>query len=241
MSQESRVFDTRGVDDAFGALAQFFVHDGTLGDTLLHVAEVACKAGPADMAGITMLVDGVPSTGVFTDSEAPEIDKAQYESEQGPCLDAFRNQSVYRIESTAADTRWPEFARTAADHGIKSTLSLPITARDESLGALNLYSRTEAAFHDADVERMTTFATHSAFVLTNAQVYWDARHLNENLNQAMQSRATIDHAVGIVMATGGKNSQQAFQVLVKASQRQNRKLREIATEIVARAETSATT
>jgi GAF domain-containing protein len=241
MSQENRVVDTRGADEAFSALALCFVHDGTLGETLQQVAELACKAGPADMAGITLLVDGVPSTGVFTDPEAAEIDKAQYESEQGPCLDAFRDRNVYRIESTAADTRWPEFARNAAHHGIRSTLSLPITARDESLGALNLYARTDAAFLDADIDRMMTFATHSAFVLTNAQVYWDARHLNENLNQAMQSRATIDHAVGIVMATGGKSPQEAFQVLVKASQRQNRKLREIATEIVARAETSATT
>ena len=78
-----------------------------------------------------------------------------------------------------------------------------------------------------------TFATHADFVLTNAQVYWDARHLNENLNQAMQSGATIDHSVGIVMATGSKSSQEAFQVLVRASQRENRKLREIAASIVA--------
>ena len=60
-----------------------------------------------------MLVDGKPSTGVFTDSEAPEIDKAQYESEQGPCLDAFRTQRVYRIESTATDLWWPHFVRGA--------------------------------------------------------------------------------------------------------------------------------
>lgn len=226
--------DIPEANNTFGALAQFFVHD-----TLLRVAELACQAGPADMAGITMLVDGVPSTGVFTDSEAPEIDKAQYESGQGPCLDAFRTQRVYRIESTVTDVRWPQFARHAADHGINSTISLPITARDESLGALNLYSRAEGAFREDDEERMMTFATHAAFVLTNAQVYWDARHLNENLNQAMQSRATIDHAVGIVMATGGKSSQEAFQVLVRASQRENRKLREVAAEIVRRAETSA--
>ena len=230
--------DIPGADDSFGALVQFFVRDGTLGDTLLHVAQLACQAGPADMAGITMLVDGVPSTAVSTDAEAPDIDKAQYESGQGPCLDAFRNQQIYRIASTAADVRWPEFARNAASHGIKSTLSLPITAREEGLGALNLYARTEAAFNDADAERMMIFATHSAFVLANAQVYWDARLLNENLNQAMQSRATIDYAVGIVMATGGKSSQEAFQVLVRASQRENRKLREIAEEIVARVEST---
>lgn len=229
--------DIPGADDSFGALVQFFVRDGTLGDTLLHVAQLACQAGPADMAGVTMLVDGEPSTAVFTDAEAPDIDKAQYES-GGPCLDAFRNQQVYRIESTATDVRWPQFARNAANHGINSTLSLPITAREEGLGALNLYARAEAAFSETDAEQMMTFATHSAFVLANAQVYWDARLLNENLNQAMQSRATIDHAVGIVMATGGKNSQEAFQVLVRASQRENRKLREIAEEIVARVETA---
>jgi GAF domain-containing protein len=232
------VAEIPGEDDAFGALAQFFVHEGTLGDTLLRVSQLAVQAGPADMAGITMLVDGVPSTGVFTDSEAPEIDKAQYESEEGPCLDAFRNQKVYRIDSTATDMRWPAFARNAARHGIKSTLSLPITARDESLGALNLYARAEEAFSEADTDRMTTFATHSAFVLTNAQVYWDAHLLNENLHQAMQSRATIDHAVGIVMATGGRSADEGFQVLVRASQRENRKLREIAAEIVARTEKS---
>jgi GAF domain-containing protein len=142
------------------------------------------------------------------------------------------------MESTTTDVRWPQFAANAASHGINSALSLPITARDEGLGALNIYARTEAAFSEDAAERMMTFATHSAFVLANAQVYWDARLLNENLNQAMESRATIDHAVGIVMATGGKSSKEAFQVLVRASQRENRKLREIAEEIVVRVETS---
>jgi AmiR/NasT family two-component response regulator len=73
--------------------------------------------------------------------------------------------------------------------------------------------------------------------LANAQLYWDSRQLNQNLNQAMESRATIEHAVGIVMAGGGKTPEEAFEVLARASQRQNRKLREIAVEIVERAQT----
>ena len=221
--------------DALGALAQFFVHDGTLGDTLGQVAALACGAGPADMVGITMLVDDAPGTGVFTDPEAPEIDQAQYRSGQGPCLDAFRTQETYLIRDTSTETRWPDFCRDAAGHGIQSTLSLPITARETGLGALNLYSRSEDAFSDDDVVHMTTFATHAAFVLANAQLYWDSRQLNENLNQAMASRATIEHAVGIIMAGGGKSPEDAFEVLSRASQRENRKLREIAAEIVERA------
>jgi GAF domain-containing protein len=237
LSQERPVADQSGTaGDGFNALSQFFVNEGTLGDTLLRVSELACQVLPADFAGITMLVDGKPSTGVFTDPEAPEIDEAQYSSGDGPCLDAFRHQRVNRIDSTVDDQRWPEFAKMALAHGILATLSVPVTARGESLGALNLYSHTAAAFDEHSIDRVETFARQAAIVLANAQVYWDARQLNENLQQAMATRATIDYAIGIVMAGGGRNPDEAFQVLVRASQRENRKLRTIAEEIVSGAQ-----
>ena len=221
--------------EAFLALSRFFVNDGTLGDALLQVSQLACQVAPADMAGITLLVDGKPRTGVFTDAEAVKIDEAQYATGQGPCLDAFRHQEVFRIDSTADETRWPDFAHDAAAHGIASTLSIPIVARNEGLGALNLYSRQPSGFDDTSLTTMLTFAAHAAIVLANTQVYWTARELSENLNQAMQTRATIDYAVGILMAHGGRSPQDAFQLLVRASQRENRKLRDIAGEIVERA------
>ncbi|HEY2263900.1 MAG TPA: GAF and ANTAR domain-containing protein [Streptosporangiaceae bacterium] len=227
--------DSAGQDDAFGALSQFFISDGTLGDTLLRVAQLACKAvGSADMAGLTLLVDGKPATGVFTDPEAPEIDATQYESGHGPCLDAFRHQQVYRIDSTAEDQRWPEFSRDAAAHGITATLSVPVTARRESLGALNFYSRT-GPFDNGHSHEAELFAEQAAIVLANAQVYWDARQLGENMQQAMRSRAVIDQAIGILLADGGRTPDEAFQLLVRVSQRENRKLREIAADIVDRA------
>jgi len=220
--------------EAFLALSQFFVNDSTLGETLTRVAELSCEVGPADMAGITMLVDGKPRTGVFTDPEAPLIDESQYDTGQGPCLDSFRLQRVYRIDSTADDNRWPTFAGDARAHGILSTLSLPISAQGEGLGALNLYARKPSAFDDECIERMIAFARHASIVLANSQVYWDARQLNENLSQAMRSRAIIDYATGILMASGGRSPEEAFQLLVRASQRENRKLRDIAAEIVDR-------
>jgi GAF domain-containing protein len=220
------------VDRGMAALSEFFVDDGTLGDTLLRVAGLACEVSGADMGGITLLVEGKPRTGVFTDPEAPDIDEAQYSSGNGPCLDAFRTQRMYRIESVAEDDRWPEFSKMACDHGIVTTLSLPLHAHDESLGAMNLYARTPGVFDDQCVERALGFAKQASIVLANAQVYWDARQLNENLQQAMKSRATIDQAVGVLLSRGGHTPEDAFQVLVKASQRENRKLREIAESIV---------
>src|SRR3984957_409589 len=137
------------IRESLRALTQFFVNDGTLGDTLLRVSEMACAITPATYAGITLLVDGVPRTGVFTHPDAPEIDQAQYRSGEGPCMYAFRHRKVYRIASTRQDQRWPEFARIALAHGIHATLSLPLLARGEGLGALNLYAQQEDAFTDA--------------------------------------------------------------------------------------------
>lgn len=225
------------IGEGFDALSQFFVADGTLGDALTRVAELSCQVSGADMAGITLLVEGRPRTGVFTDPEAPEIDEAQYDTGQGPCLDAFRNRRTFRIESTAHETRWPDFTRAAAARGITCTLSLPIIARGEGLGALNLYARAPGTFDDQPDGDLDNFVRQAAMVMANARVFWDERQLNENLRQALRSRATIDHAIGILMAPGGRSPEDGFQLLVRASQRENRKLREIAEDIVRHAET----
>ena len=215
-------------------MTQFFVNDGTLGDTLLRVSQMACEFTPAKYAGITLMVEGSPRTGVFTHPDAPEVDEAQYRTGQGPCMHAFRDQVTYRIDSTLADQRWPEFAQSAAAHGILSTLSVPLAARGKSLGALNLYAESEKAFTATHEESVGVFADQACIVLANAQVYWDARQLSENLSQAIETRETISQAVGILIAAGGRSPTDAFQILVNASQRENRKVRDIAEEIVAR-------
>lgn len=227
--------DPDPIASGFLALAEFLVDDGTLSDTLCRVAELVCQAAPADMASLTLLIDGRPATAVSTDATAAEIDQGQYVSGDGPCVDAFGHRQVNRIDSTTDEARWPEFCRGAAAQGITSTLSLPIVARGEALAALNLYSRRPAAFGDGDAARLDPFVRQAAVVLANARVFSDARELNENLNQALASRATIDYAIGLVMARGGRSPEEAFDVLVRASQRENRKLRDIAADMVGRA------
>ena len=222
------------VRESLRALTQFFVNDGTLGDTLLRVSELACAITPAKYAGITMMVEGTARTAVFTHPDAPEIDAAQYQSGEGPCMYAFRDQLPYRIGSTADDQRWPDFSRVAFSHGIHSTLSLPLQARGEGLGALNLYAAEVNAFTDAHEKIAIAFADQASIALANAQVYWDARELSENLSEAIKTRETISQAVGILMAVGGRSPGSAFQMLANASQRENRKVREIASEIVSR-------
>lgn len=215
-------------------LSRFFVGDQTLSETLLRVSELANQTiAASEMVGITMLADGRPTTAVFTHEAAPEIDRAQYETGIGPCLDAFRQLEVFRIEDTSKDDRWALFSEAAAAWGIRSTLSLPLVVNHEGIGALNMYSREVAGFDDDDVQLGLAFATQAAIALANAQAYWDAFQLGVDLRTAMQSRAVIEQAKGILMANQRCSADEAFQLLVRASQRENRKLREMAEELVA--------
>ena len=80
------------------------------------------------------------------------------------------------------------------------------------------------------------FAAQATVVLVNAQAYWGARLRSEQLEQALVGREVIDLAKGIIMNAIGCDPDEAFDTLVKQSQQENRKLRDVATDIVARAQ-----
>lgn len=222
--------------DALRVLSLFFTSDSSLGDTLLKVGEIAADALPAaEAAGISMLDgEGRPTTAVHTDDVSPLVDAAQYESGRGPCLDAWRTGRVVHLPDLhLAAGRYPELCERAVELGFRSTLSLPLVAEDQGLGVLTLYARRPESFTAADEALGLDLATAASIVLANASAYWEAVELTEHLKAAIESRAVIDQAKGVLMArTAGLDPDGAFAVLVKASQRENVKLRTIAERIV---------
>src|SRR3954447_4049497 len=219
--------------ESLSTLSRFFVGDGTLEETLQRVTDLTVDAvDGADMAGITMIVEGRQRTAVFTDDLAPELDQTQYDTGEVPCLAAFQTGEIHAIDDTFEEGRWPEFRRTAAEHGIHSILSLPMVVNKTGLGAMNLYSRRERAFPAADHEVGALFASQAAIVLANSQAYWDAREMSVRLGAAMEHRSVIEQAKGMLMATQRCGEDEAFQLLITASQRENVKLRDIARRIV---------
>jgi GAF domain-containing protein len=218
-------------------LSVFLVSEQSISDTLTAVCSLAVEAVPPAMfAGITMMVDDRVTTQAFTDPTCPHIDQTQYESGHGPCLDAFKSGSQIVVESLEHDDRWPEFAEAAMAHGVRSTLSLPMLSGETPVGALNLYAGEEAVFGEAEADVGRLFATQATVVLVNAQAYWGARLKSEHLERALAGRETIDLAKGIIMNSMGCGPDKAFDTLVKQSQAENRKLRDVAADIVARAQ-----
>jgi GAF domain-containing protein len=220
-------------EGAVAALTQYFVGNKTLSESLHQVAELATVALPqADHVGITMMVGDTLKTSIFTHPEVPEIDQAQYRTGDGPCVDAYRTGAPYIIDSTREPGRWQAFRDSAERHGVLSTMSLPMITHEGTIGAMNLYAEAERAFSSQDEQVGLLFASQAAFLLANAQAYWDARTLSENLEQAMRSRASIEQAKGIIMSTMGCDPDEAMQILIRQSQEQNIKVRDLAGELV---------
>ena len=227
-------FSQDGLDQGREALRRFLAGKDDLTAMLDQIVLLAVESVPScDAASITMLRKGAPTTVASTHAAATAIDEAQYELGDGPCLSALRHRGTEHLRS-AIEERWPPVVAKAREEGMLSTFSVFLGDEDLVLGSLNLYSANPAGFDEGSQSAGALFADQLGIAAANAVAYSDARDLAVSLQRAMESRATIEQAKGILVAAQRCTPTEAFDILVKASQRENRKLRTIAEEIVHR-------
>lgn len=199
------------------------------------VTSLAADVVPAAVgSGVTLLdVHGRRSTAGATDDRVLQADRLQYEMDEGPCLTAWAQRTVVRIDDTATDRRWPRWCAATARTGLHATLSAPLLASGTALGAIKVYAELPSAFDDTAEDLLVRFAGQAAVLLANAQAFESAAQMSEGLKVALQTRDVIATAKGSLMARDSVDDETAFSMLVSASQRQNVKLREVADKIVA--------
>jgi GAF domain-containing protein len=223
-----------GLDAGRAALQQFLTGDTDLEAMRTRIMLLATETIPAcDAASITMLRNGEATTPTYTSKTALHLDEVQYETGEGPCLASIRHRGVERV-SVGADARWPVFAAAAAEEGVRAVLALPLGNGEGVLGSLNLYSETAPAYDGAAEEVAGRFADQLGVAVARVTLYVEGYELAHQLAEAMQSRAVIEQAKGILMAAERCGPEAAFDILRRASQNHNRKLRAIATDIVER-------
>ncbi|KRE42702.1 GAF and ANTAR domain-containing protein [Knoellia sp. Soil729] len=188
-----------------------------------------------DEVGITLLVDGRPSTAAYTTVATLEIDAVQYQLDEGPCLDAARLgiEVVVGLAEDEADVRWPLFAEAVRRDGVKSLMALPLVSGDERVGALNLYGRGAQAFESFEASLARTAASRAADAIVAVLRLDGAQRLAGQLEQAMASRAVIEQAKGALMATRSLDEHAAFEWMRETSQARNVKVRDLAGQVLA--------
>jgi GAF domain-containing protein len=211
--------------ERLGLMARSLRAEAGLEQTLLGIVGAAVQTVPgARYAGLSTIERRRIITRAATGDVVHTIDRAQYESGEGPCLDAVWEQRTVRLSDMAAETRWPAFTRVARDLGIASMLSFQLYIRDGNLGALNLYSPLPFAFDDESEQVGLLLATHAAVAMASART-------EQELDLALAARDLIGQAKGILMERHKLSADEAFRMLVQASQDTNRKLAEVARDL----------
>jgi GAF domain-containing protein len=233
--------DTARMDpvEAFALLGRIKLADIDLDGVLALIADLANRTIPGAVAvSVTLVRDTTAFTTSSTSDLARELDEAQYEAGRGPCLDASAANTTFSVPEVAGEARWPEWAARALEHGVHSSLAIGLPIQEEVCGALNIYSLEPGTFDEDAIVVAQTFAGYAAVALANVHLYDVTASLAQHLQAAMESRALIEQAKGIIMGEHRCTPDEAFRILAKVSQDSNRKVRDVASALVARATTT---
>ena len=184
--------------------------------------------------GVTVIRQKKPVAIADSDPLARKLDDIQNSFGDGPCLTALRTRTITHVPDIRQESRWPDYMKAATRTDVGSILALPMELNSTAEAVVNLYSTHPHGFGEEDVlaaQRVTATGAKALHLALKISQLRDAR---ENLAAALESRTTIDTAVGIIMAQNRCSRDGAFQILVNASSHRNIKLRAVAEGVIAR-------
>ena len=219
----------RGVD----RLAEVVLESATVEEVLELVVEAA-MGDVATAAGASVAVERPgEGNGLVASAAVESLAPVEYACGRGPGVEAMHRSARCHTAIVSELGRWPEFASAALQAGVVSVLALPLQADDRTFGALVLYATEETAFGPGDIRAATAVAAQAAVTAANALTLESVRDASHHLQESVATRGLIGQAQGILMARHGCSGENAFALLRRSSQLGNRKLREVAAEIVA--------
>ena len=219
--------------DVYKALAEVVLVGRPLDEVLNEVAGIAQASLPGSEAtSITLVRADKAWTAAHSAQLALDADELQYEEGYGPCMDAGRTGMPMIVTDMRTETRWPTYTPRVLSRGVLSSLSVPVPFQGVTIGALNNYSSEADAFGDDALAMATEITSYIGIAVMNADAHAEASATARQMQEALESRKTIDMALGILIATHHCSPEEAFAILSRTSQQHNRKLRELARQLV---------
>jgi hypothetical protein len=228
--------DILDLESNFSRVALALFSPGSVDETLRRIVRLAtATVEGCEGAGVLLVIEGVPTTVAASSELVTAVDNLQIAAGEGPCLDASASGTSVHAADLADDPRWPVFGPAAVGAGVRCVLAYSLSADRPS--ALNLYSGLPAAFGVTDRAQGQLFATLAGLALESAEERAVEEQRTANLTEALRTRELIGQAQGILMEREQISAEAAFDVLRRASQRMNVKLREVAESLVETGET----
>ncbi len=214
-------------------LADTLVDDFDVVDLLTLLSNRCVEVLDVSAAGIMLVSPDGDLRVVASSSEAMRIvELFELQSDEGPCVDCYRDAALIMNDDLAASgDRWPRFAPVALDAGFQSAHALPMRLRGATIGALNLFRIGTGPLDDEDVRAAQALADVATIAILQHRVGLEAHLVNEQLNEALNSRIVIEQAKGVIAERAGVGTDEAFQRLRRYSRSNNLRLADVARDV----------
>jgi len=222
--------------EAFVDLADTLVSDYGVADLLYRLVEHTVRLLDAAEAGL-LLSDQRGSLHVMasTSEKTKLLELFQLQADEGPCLDCYHSGVAVAVDDLAGEAdRWPTFAPVALAEGYRAVHAFPMRLREMTIGALNLFSTTAGALPDADRHVAQALADVATIGLLQERAIHHNDELVTQLEGALASRVVIEQAKGVVAEQGGLDMDAAFRILRTHARNANRRLVDVAHDVVER-------
>lgn len=233
MSRSTR-FDEDRLTTVLSEFASTLTGHYDVSEVLYRLAENVVEILGVRGAGVSVVDDDGklrPVTGINELTTALEIVEEQFQ--EGPCVDAFRQGQVVAVENIAQEMeRWPKFATEAARQNVQGVLGLPLRVREQSIGAMNVYSAEPRAWHDTEIRVARTLTDMAAGYVANASELEQSHRTSQQLREALDSRIVIEQAKGMICIDQQCSLDEAFSILRAHSRQHNVSLRAVAQAVV---------
>jgi len=211
-----------------GVLTAYDV-DTVLKDLMVRLRDILGLDG----SGVALARDDrLEFTTAFPDRLA-ELEMAQIDHQSGPCMDAFRTGSVVAIQDLATQRgRWPDYCAVAERLGLGSVAGIPMRLSGTAVGAVNLYSAGKRTWPQEDIDAAVVMADMATNYLVNASKLRQQEQLNEQLQRALDSKAVIEQAKGIVANEHSTTVDQALKRIRTHARNHHVTVRSVAEAVV---------
>lgn len=208
--------------------------DGFIGP-LQRVCRDAARALSASGVGASvMAADGVHGMATASDPATARIEELQFTVGEGPCVDAFATSRPVLVPDLAdgAMRRWPIYTPAVHDAGIRAVFAFPLQIGAARLGVLDVFRTLPGPLTREELGTALTFADRAVTALLDGQEH--ATTAQAGLDEAIEHRAELFQAQGMVMVQLGIPIAEALVRIRAHAYAENRPLNDVAADVVAR-------
>jgi GAF domain-containing protein len=223
----------REVRQALHELGDLRYAVGDLDDALRRIVHATHKLFAVDGAGLMLIdPDQLLRNVADSDGRVDHLEELQIEHGEGPCIDAFDDKQLVHAADLAEEKRWPDFSPAAVERGLRAVLASPIPYNQDAVGVVAVTSEERRPWSAEAELALLAFTDLAALLIASMLLGEQQTELAAQLQSALNSRAIIEQAKGVLIGQQGLTAHDAYARLRAQARTERRKLAIVSAEVV---------